>query len=112
MPTVTRHFNWDRDNKDPSRIQNDALDLLVKVDAILGDWHSAAARLAGARAVAAAAPELAAIDAARLLEVTLHANVLACSRFAVGRAGSALTLRWEGVPPGANRRATVTASGS
>jgi hypothetical protein len=30
---------------------------------------------------------------------------------AAGRAGSALTLRWEGVPPGANRRATVTASG-
>jgi hypothetical protein len=30
---------------------------------------------------------------------------------AAGLAGGALTLRWEGVPPGANRRATVTASG-
>jgi hypothetical protein len=65
------------------------MDLVAKVDAVLADWQGAAERLEAARAVVRAQPTLAAIDAARLLEVTLHVNVLACSSFAVGHVGSA-----------------------
>ncbi len=57
---------------------------------MLADWYSAARRLEAARAVTRAAPLATTIDAARLLEVTLHVNVLACSRFALGARGTPL----------------------
>ncbi len=58
--------------------------LVARVAGALGDWRGAVAAAGTARALVRALPALAALDAARLLRVTLHADVLACSPYAAG----------------------------
>ena len=61
-----------------------AEDLMVRVEAVLADWQGAVGHAGVARALSAAQPALSSLDAARLLQVTLHVQVLACSPFAAG----------------------------
>jgi hypothetical protein len=75
-PSLT--FEFARSEKDGGVI-NGGADLRAKVDAALGDYSGAAANAAGARRVQLEMVHFNAMDLARLLRVTLHVHVLACS---------------------------------